>query len=103
MSHSKKAAMPQEIATDPKTDPKPDEPSVPPQILRPIVVGIGASAGGLEALQQLLEALPPDTGLCFVHIQHLDPQRKSLMAELLASATRMRVAQITDGTEVEPN
>ena len=73
-------------------------PGAPPV---PVVVGIGASAGGLEAVQQFLEAMPPETGLAFVHIQHLDPEHKSIMADLLQGSTRMRVVEATDGTRVE--
>src|SRR5215468_8738328 len=50
------------------------------------VVGIGASAGGLEAFRQLLEHLPTDTGMAFVLVQHLDPKRESILAELLSKA-----------------
>ena len=68
-----------------------------------VVVGIGASAGGLEAVQQLLEAMPVDTGMAFIHVQHLDPQHKSMMAELLKSATRMSVREASDGMLIEAN
>lgn len=64
------------------------------------LVGIGASAGGLEALRQFFLAMPADTGLAFVLILHLDPNHDSLMAELLAKCTSMPVAQIEDGMRV---
>ena len=48
-----------------------------------LVVGIGASAGGLEALQQFFRFMPPSNGLCFVVVQHLEPDYKSLMADIL--------------------
>ncbi|MDB4969029.1 MAG: Sensor protein [Myxococcales bacterium] len=67
------------------------------------VVGIGASAGGLEAFTQLLSCLPSDTGMAFVLIQHLDPQHDSLLAHALSRATSMPVVQITDGMWIEPN
>ena len=67
------------------------------------IVGIGASAGGLEAFTQLLGALPPDTGMAFVLIQHLDPTHTSLLSEALAKATAMPVRQAEDGSPVEPN
>jgi chemotaxis response regulator CheB len=51
------------------------------------VVGVGASAGGLEAFTELLKHLPSDTGMAFVLIQHLDPQHKSSLAEILARST----------------
>src|SRR5579862_1781463 len=53
------------------------------------VVGIGASAGGLEAFTKLLKHLPADTGMAFVLIQHLDPKHESILATLLSRATRM--------------
>jgi two-component system CheB/CheR fusion protein len=54
------------------------------------IVGIGASAGGLEAFTELLKHLPSDTGMGFVLIQHLDPDHKSLLSEILSRATRCR-------------
>ncbi|MFK7741808.1 MAG: chemotaxis protein CheB [Planctomycetota bacterium] len=68
-----------------------------------IVVGIGASAGGLDPLQQFFDELPSDTDAAFVVVQHLSPDFESLMAELLARHTSMRVSQIEDGVQVEPN
>jgi PAS domain S-box-containing protein len=67
------------------------------------VVGIGASAGGLEAFTQLLEHLPTDTGMAFVFVQHLDPAHESILAELLSKATEMPVKKVKDGMRVEPN
>jgi two-component system, chemotaxis family, CheB/CheR fusion protein len=67
------------------------------------VVGIGASAGGLEAFTQLLGELPPDTGMAFVLVQHLDPRHASMLSGLLAKKTEMPVAEVTDGMPVEPN
>ena len=67
------------------------------------VVGIGASAGGLEALTSLLLALPVDTGLAFVVIQHLDPKHESMLPDILAKSTRMRVRQVTHGMLLDPN
>jgi two-component system, chemotaxis family, CheB/CheR fusion protein len=58
------------------------------------IVGIVASAGGLEAFTQLLSHLPHDTGMAFVLIQHLDPNRKSLLAEILAKTTQMPVNEV---------
>jgi two-component system CheB/CheR fusion protein len=69
----------------------------------PPVVGIGASAGGLETLKEFFEAMPADGGMAFVVIQHLDPDYKSQMAELLASHTAMKVVMAEDGLQVEPN
>ena len=67
------------------------------------VVGIGASAGGLEAVIALLEHLPARTGLAFALVQHLDPAHESHLSEILARATPMRVLQAENGTHVEPN
>ncbi len=67
------------------------------------VVGIGASAGGLDAVLQLLRALPGDTGMAFVFVQHLDPAHESQLAELLTKGAPMPVVQIQDGMPVEAN
>ncbi|HIQ73926.1 MAG TPA: PAS domain-containing protein [Candidatus Cottocaccamicrobium excrementipullorum] len=67
------------------------------------IVGIGASAGGLEALQQFFSFMSPDSGLSFVVVQHLAPDYKSLMADILGKYTEMRVLQAEDGMKVEPN
>ncbi|MCP5236263.1 MAG: EAL domain-containing protein [Zoogloeaceae bacterium] len=67
------------------------------------IVGIGASAGGLDALKRLFSSTPPDTGVAFVLVQHLDPNHESLMADLLAKCTEMSVAQAEDGLPVLPN
>ena len=66
-----------------------------------IVVGIGSSAGGLKALTAFLEALPPDTGMAFVVIQHLDPTHDSLMAELLGKHTKMQVVEANGPCGIE--
>ena len=67
------------------------------------VVGIGASAGGLEAFTQLFEHLPATTGMAYVVIQHLDPSHPSLLPGLLARITRMPVREGQDGLTVEPD
>ena len=67
------------------------------------MVGIGASAGGLEAFSQLLKQLPTSTGMGFVLVQHLDPRHVSMLPELLASHTSMPVKQAAQGTRVEPD
>jgi two-component system, chemotaxis family, CheB/CheR fusion protein len=69
----------------------------------PVVVGIGASAGGLEAFSKLLAALPLDTGMAFVLVQHLDPTHESLLTELLGRTTGLKVTEIIDGSRVEAN
>jgi two-component system, chemotaxis family, CheB/CheR fusion protein len=72
------------------------------QVLCP-VVGIGASAGGLEAFTRLLEHLPATTGMAYVFVQHLDPTHPSLLSGLLCRVTTMPVHEVTDGMLVEAN
>jgi len=67
------------------------------------IVGIGASAGGLEALEQFLSHIPENNGMAFVIVQHLDPTHKGMMPELLQRSTGMKVTQIKDRTQVKPN
>jgi two-component system CheB/CheR fusion protein len=66
-----------------------------------LVVGLGASAGGLEPLQEFLEHVPAASGLVFVVIQHLEPNHPSMLAELLARHTAMPVLQASDGLPLE--
>jgi two-component system, chemotaxis family, CheB/CheR fusion protein len=67
------------------------------------IVGIGASAGGLEALEQFFESMPIDKGMAFVVIQHLDPTHVGIMPELLQRTTKMKVVQVSDRLKVQPN
>ncbi len=67
------------------------------------VVGIAASAGGLAAFTQLMSHLAVDTGMAFVLIQHLEPDRQSLLSELLTKVTKMQVCEAQHGMAVEPN
>src|SRR4028118_1292258 len=67
------------------------------------LVAIGASAGGLEAIHELFDNMPPDTNFSFVIIQHLSPDYKSLMAELLSKHTQMKVTEVEDGMLLMPN
>lgn len=67
------------------------------------VVGIGASSGGLEALQAFFEGMPVDTGMAFVIVQHLDPQHDTMMPELLARHTSMPVRLVTQDTPLRCN
>ena len=69
----------------------------------PTVVGVGASAGGLEAFSQLLEALPSKADLAVVFVQHLSPQHESALPTLLASKTPMPIVQVTEGLRIEPH
>ena len=67
------------------------------------IVGIGASAGGLEALTPLFTELPADTGMAFLVVQHLDPRLQSRLPELLSRTTRMEVLEAEQGQSIHPN
>jgi len=67
------------------------------------IVGIGASAGGLEALEMFFTNMPKDSGMAFVVIQHLDPNHKGIMPELLQRISSMKVSQAADGLKVKQN
>jgi two-component system CheB/CheR fusion protein len=69
----------------------------------PRVVGIGASAGGLDAFIDLVSAIPVDSGLAFVLIQHLDPHHDSMLVSILAGVTAMPVQEVVDGMGIESN
>ena len=67
------------------------------------IVGIGASAGGLEALEQFLARVPANSGMAFIVVQHLDPTQKALLAELLQRKTSLRVREAGEQMRVEAN
>lgn len=67
------------------------------------IVGIGASAGGLEALEELFDNLPDNTGMAFVVVTHQHPGHVSMLPDLLAKHTKMQVVEASDGLKVEPN
>jgi len=67
------------------------------------IVGIGASAGGLEAFSELLRHLPEKTGMAFVLVQHLDPKHESGLREILARTTKIPVTEVVQGVVVEPD
>ncbi len=67
------------------------------------VVGIGGSAGGLEAFTEFFKAMPPDSGMAFVVIQHLPPDRESMIATILSRHTKMKVLDVEDGIPIQPN
>jgi two-component system CheB/CheR fusion protein len=67
------------------------------------IVGVGASAGGTQALTELFENIPADTGMAFVVVQHLNPTQESLSTEILARIAKMQVMQIKNNMRVEPN
>ncbi|MFN3526648.1 MAG: chemotaxis protein CheB, partial [Paracoccus sp. (in: a-proteobacteria)] len=81
---------------DEHTRPEPDQGSVP-------VVGIGASAGGIEALSGFFDAMPADSGCAFVVVLHLDPDRESELAHILGTHTAMPVVQVKDGMRLVAN
>jgi two-component system, chemotaxis family, CheB/CheR fusion protein len=96
-SRKKRPAVPA-----PPASPGTPAPATPARRAFPIV-GIGASAGGLEAFRRLLGALPTDTGMAYVLVQHLDPLHESILAELLSEATQMEVSEVKGDVRVEPN
>lgn len=67
------------------------------------IVGVGASAGGLEVFSELLKPLPVDTGMAIVLVKHLDPKHGSGLSEILTRTTQIPIAEVTDGTVAEPN
>lgn len=67
------------------------------------IIGIGGSAGALESFKEFFSTIPPDTGMAFVLVQHLDPTRKSMLPELLQRNTSMEVVVVEDGIQVERN
>lgn len=75
-------------------------PSAPEKFL---VVGIGASAGGLDACRKLARSIPFDSGMAFILVQHLDPTHESMMVDLLVGHTLLKVQQAADGMPVEPD
>ena len=68
-----------------------------------VIAALGASAGGLEALENFFSHMPPDTGIGFIVVQHLAPDHQSALSELLARHTQMPVEQARDDVKVEPN
>ncbi|MBW3538975.1 MAG: PAS domain-containing protein [Planctomycetes bacterium] len=98
LAATRDAAMRHADAQEPSHEP----PQPPPREPFPIV-GVGCSAGGLEALRRLFVKMPTNSGMAFVVIQHLDPTRESLMTEILARYTEIPVAEVEDGMPVEPN
>lgn len=97
------------------TDHEPLEPEAPPleetapaeqppeEAARLTVVGIGASAGGLLALQSFFDAMPGDTGMAFVVVTNMVPERESLLPEILQKNTGMPVRQVQELTAIEPD
>src|SRR5205823_240861 len=96
------AATPPDV-TAPQADPTPERPDAPAPGLPFPVVGVGASAGGLEAFLELLKALPGDPGLALLFVVHMEPHRKSQLADVLAQATEMPVQEAAEGMAIERN
>jgi two-component system CheB/CheR fusion protein len=67
------------------------------------IVGIGASAGGLESLSELLARVPADTGMAYVFVQHLDPAHNSRLVEILSKRAEFAVEQAREGTKILPD
>src|SRR5688572_17117011 len=84
-----------------RNEPRPDD--AQPEVAAVRVAGIGASAGGLEAFIDLVSAIPADTGLALVLIQHLDPRHDSMLVGILAAATAIPVDEVVDGMTIERN
>jgi len=91
------------LDSNPSSDDAVDDRTTAPVPTEGRIVGIGASAGGLEALEQLFDALPPDTGMAFVVVQHLSPDFRSLMDELIARHSDMPVVVAEDNIPVCAN
>lgn len=87
----------------PLAGPRPAGAANDPDTSLPVVVGVGASAGGLDAFTEFLGHLPNDTGMAFVLIQHLDPKHESLLTELLSKASKMPVSEVKGVTRTEAN
>ncbi|MEM7472021.1 MAG: CheR family methyltransferase [Pseudomonadota bacterium] len=75
----------------------------PAKVELPVIVGIGSSAGGLEAIRELAASLPLDNGCAYVIVQHMSPQHKSLLTSLIATETGLQVVDIVDDTVPEPD
>ena len=102
---SKAVAAPAEIETSEPQTPVEQEDALIHMSMdgRFPVIGIGASAGGLEALETFLQNVPENSGMSYVIVQHLDPTHKGIMVELLQRATPMKVTQVRDRMPIEVN
>ena len=67
------------------------------------IVGVGASAGGLDAFKRLLAAIPEDSGMAYVLVQHLDPSHESILPEILQRSTKIPVHEITEDIHLAPD
>ncbi len=91
-----KSALESQQVQDSQPSPEPQVPGFP-------IVGIGASAGGLEAFEQFFRKTPPDSGMAFVLVSHLDPSHVSILTEILQRTTNMPVVEAQDQMKVAPN
>jgi two-component system CheB/CheR fusion protein len=91
------------VTVDRHLEPEPGDPSPAARGASCPIVGIGASAGGIDALSRLFPKVDPDCGLAFIVVLHLDPAHKSMLAEIVARSTILPVAQIENEATVEPN
>ena len=100
---SRKPARPDRAARDPLCADR--SPSSPTPRAKPgiPIVGVGASAGGLDGFRRLLSGIPVPSGMAFVLIQHLDPTHESLMVELLAKHTAMEVVEARQKMKIAPD
>ena len=92
-----------DVARPPRSDDQPQSMSVKMDSSKTTIVAIGASAGGVEALEQLFSPMPEKLGVAFVVIQHLAPDFESLMPEILSRKTDITVSKIENGIKVEPD
>ncbi len=100
MSKEKRVAKPEKASPSNENHCTPE--AGMPQVSFP-VIGIGASAGGLEALGLFLENVPEESGMAYIVVQHLDPTRKGFLVDLLKRVTSMRVSQVEEADRIQPN
>ncbi len=102
MSHEGGPENPEPMKTEPDRTVQPVGREGPPR-LPFVVVGVGASAGGLEAFTEFLSAVPADSGMAFVLVQHLAPDRESMVAQILQRKTPLTVYEVEDNMPLKPN
>src|SRR5262245_29550894 len=99
----KKASKKPSAKPAPRAQQRPAVESAPTELAPLTIVGVGGSAGGLEAFSQLLDAIPPNTGVAIVFVQHLSPHQESALPVLLSPHSRMPIVQVKDGVSIEAN
>ena len=85
------------------TTSKKDKHKPPASVQNFPIVGIGASAGGLDAFKRLLKAIPDNSGMAYVLVQHLDPSHESILPEILSRTTNIPVHEVTDDIKLAPD